>query len=85
MRSIGMKNSGFMIAGGKYDFTAKWWDPGALSAVSWTISPSESGLCKCGEAGHFLIRALLQGVIDLVGKTDIRQFVRLMRIMLPAA
>ena len=31
---------------------------------------------QCGEADHFHPR--LRGVIDLVGKTDIRQFVRLM-------
>jgi hypothetical protein len=43
-------------AGGKYDFTAKWW--------------------KVGEEKHW--HPKLEGVVNLIGKTDLRQLIRLM-------
>ncbi len=64
-----------LIAGGKYDFTAKWWDPARYQRVVDHFA-GRIQFVQCGEAGHFHPR--LRGVIDLVGKTDIRQFVRLM-------
>lgn len=64
-----------VIAGGKYDFTAKWWDPARYQQVVDHFA-GRIQFVQCGEGGHFHPR--LQGVIDLVGKTDVRQFVRLM-------
>ena len=64
-----------VMAGGKYDFTAKWWDPSRYQRVGDHFA-GRIQFVQCGELGHFHPR--LRGVIDLVGKTDIRQFVRLM-------
>ena len=64
-----------LIAGGKFDFTAKWWNPAAYQAV---VDHFRGRLtfAQCGEAGHWHPR--LQGVVDLVGKTTTREFIRLM-------
>jgi ADP-heptose:LPS heptosyltransferase len=64
-----------IVAGGKYDFTAKWWDPRRFQRV---VDHFEGRIkfVQCGEANHWHPR--LRGVIDLVGKTDLRQFIRLM-------
>jgi Glycosyltransferase family 9 (heptosyltransferase) len=64
-----------MVAGGKYDYTTKWWDPARYQRVVDHFA-GRIQFVQCGEAHHF--HARLRGVIDLVGKTDIRQFVRLM-------
>jgi ADP-heptose:LPS heptosyltransferase len=63
-----------VMAGGKYDFTAKWWDPAAYQRV---VDHFRGQLLfvQCGEKEHWHPR--LEGALDLVGKTDIRQFVRL--------
>jgi ADP-heptose:LPS heptosyltransferase len=64
-----------VIAEGKYDFTAKWWDPASFQQV---VDHYRGTLTfvQAGEAGHW--HPPLQGVIDLVGRTTLRQFVRLM-------
>jgi ADP-heptose:LPS heptosyltransferase len=64
-----------IVSGGKRDFTAKWWDPDRAQAV---VDHFRGRLrfVQCGEASHHHPR--LRGVIDLVGKTDLRQLVRLM-------
>ena len=73
---IGWKHDFWIIvAGGKYDFTAKWWDPARYQQVVDHFA-GRIQFVQCGEAHHFHPR--LRGVIDLVGQTDIRQFVRLM-------
>jgi ADP-heptose:LPS heptosyltransferase len=64
-----------IIAGGKYDFTAKWWDPNAYQAVIDHFR-GRIQFVQCGEASHW--HPPLRGVLNLVGKTDIRQFIRLM-------
>jgi ADP-heptose:LPS heptosyltransferase len=64
-----------IVAGGKYDYTAKWWDPQRYQRVVDHFD-GRVKFVQCGEAGHFHPR--LRGAIDLVGKTDLRQFVRLM-------
>lgn len=64
-----------MIAGGKYDFTAKWWPPESYQAVVDHFK-GRIQFVQCGEAGHW--HPPLDGVINLVGKTDLRQFIRLM-------
>lgn len=64
-----------IVAGGKYDYTAKWWDPSRYQAVVDHFA-GRIKFVQCGEANHWHPR--LNGVIDLVGKTDLRQFIRLM-------
>ncbi len=64
-----------IMAGGKYDFTAKWWDPARYQRVVDHFA-GRIRFVQCGERGHR--HPELRGVIDLVGRTDIRQFVRLM-------
>ena len=63
-----------IMAGGKYDFTAKWWDPARYQQV---VDHFRGKLLfvQCGEAGHW--HPKLDGVLNLVGKTDTRQFIRL--------
>jgi ADP-heptose:LPS heptosyltransferase len=63
-----------VIAGGKFDFTAKWWNPASYQRVVDHFQ-GKIQFVQCGEAGHWHPR--LSGVIDLVGKTTTRQFVRL--------
>lgn len=65
-----------VMAGGKYDFTAKWWDPRSYQAVIDAFA-GRIRFVRCGEAGHWHPR--LQGTIDLVGKTTLREFIRLMQ------
>ena len=61
-------------AGGKYDFTAKWWSPASYQAIVDHFA-GRVQFIQCGELTHWHPR--LRGVMDLVGKTSIRQFVRL--------
>jgi FkbM family methyltransferase len=64
-----------VVAGGKYDFTAKWWDPACYQAVIDHFKDRIT-FVQCGEQGHWHPRLL--GVVDLVGRTGVRDFVRLM-------
>lgn len=64
-----------IVSGGKYDFTAKWWDPARCQEVVdyfW----GKITFVQCGEKNHN--HPALKNVIDLTGKTDLRQVVRLM-------
>jgi len=72
-----------MMAGGKYDYTAKWWDPAEYQKVvdhfKGVITFVQCGDNRNGSkesGGHF--HPLLNNVLDMVGKTDLRQFIRLM-------
>lgn len=64
-----------LMAGGKFDFTAKWWNPAWYQRV---VDHFRKRILfvQCGEEHHWHPR--LEGVLNLVGKTDLRQFVRLM-------
>ncbi len=64
-----------MMAGGKYDFTAKWWNPDSYQAVVDHFR-DRIHFVQCGEAGHW--HPPLTGVTNLVGKTSLREFVWLM-------
>jgi FkbM family methyltransferase len=64
-----------VMAGGKYDFTAKWWNPAHYQAVVDHFR-GRVQFVQCGEAGHWHPR--LTGVVDLVGRTSTREFVLLM-------
>ena len=63
-----------VIAGGKYDFTAKWWNPGCYQQVVDHFA-GRIRFVQCGENGHW--HPELKNVINLIGKTDLRQFIRL--------
>jgi hypothetical protein len=64
-----------VMAGGKNDFTAKWWDPAGYQAV---VDHFQGRLAfvQCGEQGHW--HPKLRNVVDLIGATTTREFVRLM-------
>jgi ADP-heptose:LPS heptosyltransferase len=63
-----------IVAGGKYDFTIKWWDHSRFQQV---VDHFQNRILfvQVGESGHE--HPALQNVIDLRGKTDLRQLVRL--------
>jgi len=63
-----------VVAGGKDDFTAKWWDPARYQQVVDHFR-GRLAFVQVGEQGHWHPR--LSGVIDLVGRTSTRDFVRL--------
>jgi len=62
-------------AGGKRDFTAKWWEPARYQQVVDHFR-GRIQFVQVGELSHH--HPALRGVIDLRGRTDLRQFVRLM-------
>lgn len=64
-----------IVSGGKSDFTAKWWDPERAQKVVDHFA-GRIRFVQCGEGGHHHPR--LRNVIDFVGRTDLRQMVRLM-------
>jgi hypothetical protein len=63
-----------IVAGGKRDYTIKWWDIHRYQRV---VNHFRGRILfvQVGEAGHH--HQDLQGVLDLRGKTDLRQLVRL--------
>ncbi len=63
-----------IVSGGKTDFTAKWWDPERWQQVVKHFA-GQIRFVQVGEAGHK--HPPLRGVIDLRGKTDLRQLARL--------
>lgn len=64
-----------IVSGGKHDFTAKWWDPRRTQEVVDAFR-GRILFVHVGEAHHY--HPPLNGVIDLRGRTDLRQLVRLM-------
>lgn len=66
-----------VVSGGKTDFTNKWWDPERYQEV---VDHFRDRLLfvQCGSSGPGHVHPPLRGVVDLVGKTDLRQVVRLM-------
>lgn len=65
-----------IVSGGKTDFTAKWWDPGRCQRVVDHFR-GRIRFVQCGERGPSHVHPPLDGVIDLVGRTDLRQLLRL--------
>jgi ADP-heptose:LPS heptosyltransferase len=63
-----------VVAGGKLDFTIKWWEPRRFQRVVDHFA-GRLQFVQVGEAGH--AHPALSSVIDLRGKTDLRQLVRL--------
>jgi ADP-heptose:LPS heptosyltransferase len=64
-----------LIAGGKYDFTAKWWNPSSYQNVV-DYFQGRIAFVQCGARGDW--HQALSGVINLVGQTNLREFIRLM-------
>jgi ADP-heptose:LPS heptosyltransferase len=67
-------NYWIVMAGGKFDFTAKWWNPASYQEVVDRFK-GHIRFVQCGAARHWHPR--LNNAIDTVGRTDIRQFIRL--------
>lgn len=63
-----------IVAGGKFDFTAKWWDPHRYQKVVDHFK-GRITFVQCGEEHHW--HKPMKGVINLIGRTDPRQFIRL--------
>jgi ADP-heptose:LPS heptosyltransferase len=63
-----------IVAGGKFDATIKWWQSERYQAVVDHFR-GKIQFVQVGERGHH--HPKLSGVIDLRGRTDLRQFVRL--------
>ena len=63
-----------LVAGGKFDFTAKWWSPASYQDVVNRLA-GKVQFIQCGESKHW--HPPLEKVFNLVGRTDLRQFVRL--------
>lgn len=63
-----------VVAGGKFDFTIKWWEHARFQRV---VDHFQDRILfvQVGEGGH--AHPPLQNVIDLRGATDLRQLVRL--------
>lgn len=63
-----------IAAGGKYDYTIKWWSAQRYQEV---VDHFKNRICfvQIGQNDHY--HPPLNGVIDLRGKTDLRQLVRL--------
>ncbi|MGO8699964.1 MAG: glycosyltransferase family 9 protein [Limisphaerales bacterium] len=64
-----------IVAGGKSDFTIKWWDPRRFQEVV-NYFRGKILFVQVGAKEHH--HPALHGVLDLRGKTDPRQLVRLM-------
>jgi ADP-heptose:LPS heptosyltransferase len=63
-----------IVAGGKYDFTAKWWDPADYQSVVDHFG-GRIHFVQCGVRDDF--HPPLSNVTNLVGRTTLRQFIRL--------
>jgi ADP-heptose:LPS heptosyltransferase len=63
-----------VVAGGKFDVTIKWWEAERYQKVIDHFR-GKIQFVQVGESGHH--HPKLDGVIDLRGRTDLRQFVRL--------
>jgi len=68
-------NFWIVVNGGKTDFTAKWWDPIRMQRVVDAIP--ELLFVQVGDASHYHVPLRGNNVINLVGRTDIRQLIRL--------
>jgi ADP-heptose:LPS heptosyltransferase len=63
-----------IVSGGKYDYTIKWWDSTRYQKVVDHFQ-GRIQFVQVGDYGHY--HPPLKGVIDLRGRTDLRQLVRL--------
>jgi ADP-heptose:LPS heptosyltransferase len=76
VQELGIHDNFWLIfSGGKYDYTAKWWNPDSYQAV---VDHFKGRIlfAQCGDPAHF--HPPLEGVVNLIGKTSARQLIRLM-------
>jgi len=72
---MGIKDDFWIImAGGKYDYTCKWYSPEFYQTIV-THFKKKITFVQCGSTEHW--HPPLKGVVNLIGKTDLRQFIRL--------
>ena len=64
-----------LFSGGKWDYTAKWWNPDEYQKVVDHFK-DKILFVQCGEKDHY--HPKLNNVINLVGQTNTRQLIRLM-------
>jgi ADP-heptose:LPS heptosyltransferase len=77
LEEMGIKNKFWIIInGGKDDFTAKWPNPEHMQKVV-DYFKGKITFVQCGADGDGHVHHKLDGAIDLIGKTDLRQFIRL--------
>ena len=61
-----------IFAGGKYDFTAKWWNPAEFQAVVDTFQGEDKiTFVQCGEKSHW--HPVLYNVVNVIGETNLRE------------
>jgi ADP-heptose:LPS heptosyltransferase len=63
-----------VVSGGKFDYTAKWWDPRRFQHVVDHFR-GRIQFVQIGEIGHHHPR--LHGTVDLRGRTELRELIRL--------
>jgi len=76
VQELGLDDNFWLVfAGGKYDYTAKWWSPTYYQNV---VDHFKGRILfvQCGDSQHF--HPSLNGVVNLVGNTSTRQLIRLM-------
>ncbi|MGB2663104.1 MAG: glycosyltransferase family 9 protein [Candidatus Acidiferrum sp.] len=74
-RSLGLRKPYWiLVAGGKYDTTTKWWNPSHYQDVVDRLD-GRIDFVQCGSSEDWHLP--LRGAVNMVGKTDIREFVRL--------
>ena len=69
------QNFWILMSGGKFDYTAKWWNPDEYQKVVDHFK-DKILFVQCGEKDHY--HPELKNVMNLIGETDGRQFIRLM-------
>ena len=75
IEELGIKDDFWIInSGGKYDYTAKWINPDVMQEVI-DYFKGKITFVQVGEDKHW--HTPLKNCINLVGKTDLRQFIRL--------
>jgi ADP-heptose:LPS heptosyltransferase len=73
--SLGLQQPYWLvIAGAKYDTTTKWWNPAYYQQVVDQLA-GKIDFVQCGASCDW--HQSLRGVVNMIGKTDIRQLVRL--------
>jgi len=75
IEEMGIKDEFWVLmAGGKFDFTAKWWSSEYYQEVVDHFK-GRITFVQCGEKSHY--HPELKNVVNLTGKTNLRQFIRL--------
>jgi ADP-heptose:LPS heptosyltransferase len=72
--AVGDRPFWLIVAGGKHDFTIKWWEHDRFQAVVEHFA-NRIEFVQIGEAGHH--HPPLRNVVDLRGKTTLRELIRL--------